>query len=294
MTLITLLVCAMFVNMTTAERAFVNTLRQPRPRATVWSVLWLSVIQPILVFLLLLGLAFFATNAPALTARAKDYWRFQILLEHKPIRQTKALPRPSSTNSSTGIIIATNLLSGGRDAPAPVQAAETVPASEDNQLVIPALDINAPVHFDIGPKEGDILTALKTGVVHIKGTAKPGEIGNVFIIGHSSNFAWDRSQHYPTVFANLSRLQPDDLITVTYGQKKYRYAVRGQKIVSPTDVSVLNPTATPALSLMTCTPVGTSRYRLIVTAEQIDPAPDTNQKAPSLAPVQLDTLPVAR
>ena len=285
----------MFVNMTTAERALVNNLYSARPRLTVWSVLWLSILQPVLVFLLLLGLAFFATNAPALTARAKDFWRFQILLEHKPIRQTKALPR---STSSAGQVIASNLLSAGGTAQAPAtppfQAAEVVPVAEDNRLTIPALDINVPVNFDIGPSDKAILDALKTGVVQLKDTSKPGEAGNVFIVGHSSSYAWDRSQHYPTIFATLSRLQPDDLITITYGQKKYRYAVRSQKIVIPSNLSVLNPTTTPTLSLMTCTPVGTSRYRLVITAEQIDPLPDITKTVPSQAPVTRTTLPVAR
>jgi sortase (surface protein transpeptidase) len=36
---------------------------------------------------------------------------------------------------------------------------------------------------------------------------------------------------------------------------------------------VLNPTDEPTLTLITCTPVGTSKNRLIVTARQIVPNP---------------------
>lgn len=71
------------------------------------------------------------------------------------------------------------------------------------------------------------------------------------------------------------------------------------EIVEPTDVAALvYETDKPILTLITCTPLGTSRYRLLVIAEQISPAydgqtpsetpvtedPDTNLEMPSNEP----------
>ena len=38
---------------------------------------------------------------------------------------------------------------------------------------------------------------------------------------------------------------------------QYRYEVTGKRIVEATDVSVLNPTSTPTITLLTCWPAGT-------------------------------------
>ena len=42
-------------------------------------------------------------------------------------------------------------------------------------------------------------------------------------------------------------------------------------------MSVLASHGAPQLTLITCTPVGTSKYRLIVHAKQISPNPETNK-----------------
>ena len=51
------------------------------------------------------------------------------------------------------------------------------------------------------------------------------------------------------------------------------YKVVEKKEVKPTDVSVLDqPTHERLATLMTCTPIGTTLRRLIVIAQEIDPA----------------------
>lgn len=50
-----------------------------------------------------------------------------------------------------------------------------------------------------------------------------------------------------------------------------------RETVDPTNVAALiYETDKPMLTLITCTPLGTSRYRLLITAEQINPSYDTN------------------
>ena len=50
------------------------------------------------------------------------------------------------------------------------------------------------------------------------------------------------------------------------------------EVVEPSDVAALiYPTQKPVITLITCTPLGTSRYRLLITGEQISPEFDYNE-----------------
>jgi Sortase domain len=61
-------------------------------------------------------------------------------------------------------------------------------------------DFGAPV--DQGPTDAPVQKKLINGIVHIGYTVQPGEIGNSYIVGHSSNFSWVKSE-YNTVFKPL-------------------------------------------------------------------------------------------
>ena len=63
-----------------------------------------------------------------------------------------------------------------------------------------------------------------------------------------------------------------DLIYIDYQGVRYTYEVTKLETVEPSDVQALiYETDRPMLTLITCTPLGTSRYRLLVTAQQISP-----------------------
>lgn len=148
--------------------------------------------------------------------------------------------------------------------------AEIVPP--DNLIVIPKINVNAPVVLEPSLAEKNIQRSLQDGVVHYAGTALPGEPGNVAIVGHSSNDWWEPG-NYKFVFALLEKMAVGDKIQINYNSHKYVYEVSSTKVVEPTDLSVLAPTAEPTLTLITCTPPGTSWKRLIVSARQIEPVP---------------------
>jgi LPXTG-site transpeptidase (sortase) family protein len=110
---------------------------------------------------------------------------------------------------------------------------------------------------------------------HYAGTALPGEVGNVFIYGHSVMPFFFDPNNYKTIFSNLHNLENDDIVEITYEGKSYKYRVFEKKIMTPEEVNPL-ATITPAylnektISLMTCTPPGTTLKRLIVGAKQIE------------------------
>ena len=135
---------------------------------------------------------------------------------------------------------------------------------DDNQLYIPKISVKSPIVWDSSFEEKIMLSNLQKGVVHYGGTDFPSkDKGNVFITGHSSYYWWD-SGKYKTVFALLDNLKPGDQEALTYQNQVYVYQVYDKIVVKPSQTDVLNSTDKPTLSLMTCTPVGTSLNRLIV------------------------------
>ncbi len=161
------------------------------------------------------------------------------------------------------------------DKPNPTPAAQTASTSVvpgDPTISIPKINVFSPVVYEPSVAEGNVQKALESGVVHYGNTPLPGQPGNSVIFGHSSNDWWEPG-NYKFIFGLLDKLAPGDRFSVDYQSRRYIYEVASTKVVAPTDVSVLNPTAEPTMTLITCTPPGTSLKRLIVTAKQVDPVP---------------------
>lgn len=177
----------------------------------------------------------------------------------------------------------------------------------DDRLIIPKLRLNVPItrpstaallRQDWEQVEIDIQTALRDGVVHYPGTARPGQAGNFFVTGHSSYYPWDTGK-YKTVFVRLHELVPGDEYWVYWNGDKHRYIVTEKFEVSPNEVRVLDqPSNKREATLMTCTPIGTTLRRLIVKAEEVDPktgqrlAVGERTDEPAIPQVKLDALPI--
>ncbi len=135
---------------------------------------------------------------------------------------------------------------------------------KNNTLQIDKISLDVPVSWDVS--NDSIIEKLKDGVAHYEGTSRPGEGGNIFIVGHSSNYSWVKSD-YNSVFALLDKLIRGDQISVYYNGKKYTYEAVDQKVVSPKNVEIIDDTNEEMLTLMTCWPVGTSLNRLVIKAK---------------------------
>lgn len=163
--------------------------------------------------------------------------------------------------------------------------------SADPKLLIPKLNIDVPINFGVALE--DVMEAMNHGVAHYRingASAYPGEIGNFIITGHSAGDVYS-SNPYKYIFSGLERLEEGDLIYVNYNSVRYTYRVTKKEVVEPTNVGALVvQTDKPIITLVTCTPLGTSRYRLLVTGEQISPSTDGNKKQQTAVPdVQVDT-----
>jgi LPXTG-site transpeptidase (sortase) family protein len=154
--------------------------------------------------------------------------------------------------------------------PSPVVTPKPDP-SAPSEIYIPAIDVKAPIVFEPTRVEWKVQLALRNGVVHYGDTAVPGQNGNVAIFGHSSGQAWAPGD-YKWIFTLLDKLRPGDQIKISYQGLSYIYEVTDSTVVAPTDLDVIAQTSKPTLTLITCTPVGTSTNRLVVHAKQIEPA----------------------
>lgn len=135
---------------------------------------------------------------------------------------------------------------------AAARRAPPAPGSMLGRIDIPRLGVSAVV------RAGTDARTLRLAVGHIPGTAVPGETGNIGLAAHRDTF-----------FRRLRDIRADDEIRLVTPEGTYRFRVDHTRIVSPTDVWVLNPTRTAALTLVTCYPftyIGSAPERFIVRA----------------------------
>lgn len=104
--------------------------------------------------------------------------------------------------------------------------------------------------------QGDGWDQLRKGVGQYIGSGNPGENGNLVLSAHNDIFG--------ELFRDLDRLEPGDEIVVSTSTQDYTYRVTGLRIVSPTEVSVLEPTAKPTITLISCYPYLVDNQRIVV------------------------------
>lgn len=145
------------------------------------------------------------------------------------------------------------------------------PINYPSILKIDSLRINAPIIFTASRTEAKMQEALQKGVIHLSDTAMPGEIGNVYIAGHSSDY-WHTQGEYKRVFERLPEIKVGDLIQIKHNAELIEYLVFETKIVDPYDTWVLSQETQgrKLLSLQTSYPVGSADQRFIVVAEQLE------------------------
>jgi len=119
-------------------------------------------------------------------------------------------------------------------------------------LRIPRLKLEVPI------LEGTDDWTLNRAVGHIEDTAKPAERGNIGIAGHRDGF-----------FRGLKDLATGDTLELELTTGVEHFRIERIWIVNPEDVSVLDPTSSKAITLVTCYPfyfVGSAPQRYIVRA----------------------------
>jgi sortase A len=119
-------------------------------------------------------------------------------------------------------------------------------------LRIPRLLLEVPVH------DGTTDAVLDIAAGRIEETALPGTTGNVGIAAHRDGF-----------FRVLKDIKEGDALVLDTPVSTEQYRVEWIKITTPEDVSVIDPTPSPAVTLVGCYPFyhpGPAPQRFIVRA----------------------------
>jgi len=114
------------------------------------------------------------------------------------------------------------------------------------------------IHLEVPVFNGTDGPTLNRGVGRIAGTAPVGAAGNIGIAGHRDGF-----------FRGLRDVAQGDVIEIARPGQTDFYVIDGIRTVDPKEVSVLESTPTPSLTLVTCFPfyyVGSAPQRYVVKA----------------------------
>jgi sortase A len=141
-------------------------------------------------------------------------------------------------------------------APPAASGPSALPIGEPmGRIEVPRLHVSAAV------ANGDDDGTLRVAIGHLPDTPFPWEAGNSALAGHRDTF-----------FRELRNIRVGDEMRVATPYGDFNYQVSGTRIVTPDDLSVLEPTAEPTLTLVTCYPfsyVGHAPKRFIVRAVRV-------------------------
>ena len=128
------------------------------------------------------------------------------------------------------------------------------------------------IHLEVPVFEGTDDVTLDRGVGRITGTARPGQAGNLGIAGHRDGF-----------FRGLKDVTTGDEIKLALPEGEATYVIDQITVVTPQDVSVLQPRPISSITLVTCFPfyfVGSAPERYIVSASlRADAQPAVSRNA---------------
>lgn len=172
------------------------------------------------------------------------------------VRVTGAMERAAALQAlDEGRPTASSSLGPRSAAAAPEARVPLAPGTVIGRIEIPRIGLSEVT------RSGDDDDTLRSAVGHLPDTVLPGERGNAAFAGH-------RDTH----FRPLRHIRIGDRIVVTTSAGRYEYSVQETRVVPPTDLSVLEPTDIPALTLVTCHPfnyVGPAPNRFIVRATAV-------------------------
>jgi sortase A len=184
---------------------------------------------------------------------AYQLWGTAVLEHHSQSQLALQFKKATGTTPSDDRPF--GLLASNRRAPAPPEGSVTA------QLRIPAIGVDQFV------VEGTSTGDLEKGPGHYRGTAVPGQAGNVAVAGHRTTFG--------APFNRLDELGPGDRITLTTtaGETLTYTVSRLPRIVSSSNVAVLNDFGDDRLTLTSSNPKYSAAERLVVVAVLDQPSP---------------------
>jgi LPXTG-site transpeptidase (sortase) family protein len=175
---------------------------------------------------------------------------------------------------------------GSRLAPPTVAAVVATPTPRPflpiTRVSIPSISLDATaVPAELVQRQGGLTWEVPPFTIgHAQATAGAGDPGNAVLVGHVT------SRSVGNVFEHLDKIGVGDAVQVFSAAQIFEYHVVEVRTVARTNVSVVRPTSTPSITLITCTglwlPV-VSDYaeRLVVRAELVPPATSPAAASPT-------------
>ncbi|MEE8391233.1 MAG: sortase [Anaerolineae bacterium] len=195
-----------------------------------------------------------------------------------PIAAIAGQVKPMLTVELTSTTVITSTVNP-RPKPTPILLPSDPAHLSPTRLVIPAIDLDAPImtvnriEFEINGQSVSTWVVPNTFAVGWHATsALPGQTGNIVINGHSNI--------YGEVFRRLEALEPDDEIIIYAGDTAHHYHVTEQHLLEEEGISLearsknaqwTMPIKDERLTLVTCGPYPRNTHRLIIVAFPIQP-----------------------
>lgn len=132
---------------------------------------------------------------------------------------------------------------------------------QSNRVIIAKIGVSVPI---INSADGNY--ALSKGAWRLPKSSTPDKAGNTVITGH-------RFKYLPPsnlTFYLFHKLEKGDIISIIWQKKNYYYKIKEIKTVDPKDLSILEKTEKPTLTLFTCNPIYSQKNRLAIIGELIE------------------------
>ncbi len=151
-------------------------------------------------------------------------------------------------------------------APVQIAAQKKAPTSNQksgvqhiNKIVVKSMKVDTAI------LEGKSVSTLNQGVWRLPGTATPDQGGNMVIAAHR----WKWLPTSNKSFYDIDKMKVGDMVEVTWNGTLYKYKVSTIKTVTPDKIDILQNTDTAKLTLFSCAPLFSSKYRLVVQADLV-------------------------
>jgi sortase A len=186
-------------------------------------------------------------------------------------QETAAAASATASPQSAFIAPQEPMASSPTTTPTPTPA---LPQPPPTRIVIPKISVDAKIveveshQQQIDGEQWLVWDVASWAVGHHKGTANPGEPGNIVLTGHDDIEG--------QVFRYLENLQPGDQITLYAGDVKHEYVVDFLALVKEKDAPLaerkknaeyMGPRSEETVTLISCWPFGIDTHRIIVVAK---------------------------
>lgn len=138
--------------------------------------------------------------------------------------------------------------------------AENKPVPKENRLIIPSIGVDMLILEGANEKVLD-----RGGIWRIPTSSNPSQGSNTVLSGHRWQYLPPSSR---TLYL-LDKVQVGEPIIVYWNGQEYDYRVARREVVDPTRTDIQNATTNPQLTIFTCTPLFSTKQRLVLYGDLI-------------------------